>query len=158
MTHPSLKSINARFWVHINGSMVKITLKPKQVMRWYQAEPDDEGFHYEAEEISFDGFTLWRESSSGGRDCDGPIDRYVDSHCTLFDIANDPERTPCWDHDSNRVRDAICHSYGVLSHGTAPSQSQPHEFRAPVASCVRQHPDPSYRAHGRGFIQQIPTR
>jgi hypothetical protein len=69
--------MNVRFWEFINGSHVKLTLRPKQRLAWDQFERTDEGWSQSGEtwELSADGLALERESFSDGVDCDGRLSR-----------------------------------------------------------------------------------
>jgi hypothetical protein len=81
-----MNKTNARFWMYINGSPVKITLEPGQQIEWYQAHPDEEGFSYRSELLYFNGAIVQRDSMSGGRDCDGRIDRCKRSECVIQNL------------------------------------------------------------------------
>ena len=65
--------MKVRFWEFQNDDWVKLTLKPGQVLEHYHCERHEEGYSYEhvTWELSEDGKTLFRESNSGGQDCDG---------------------------------------------------------------------------------------
>lgn len=66
---------NVRFWDFINGSPVKLTLRPGQKLHHYQAAPTDEGWHSNAhswEYVHPDGIVLV-EYESDGVDCDGRL-------------------------------------------------------------------------------------
>ena len=69
-----------RFWTFVNGSPVKISVKPNKFCSWYKYERTEEGFSTTS--ISWE----WRENAVEqntairARDCDGPVtfeDRYL---------------------------------------------------------------------------------
>jgi len=68
---------NCRFLVFINGSDVKLTLKPGQKLAHFQGAPNEEGWssEYHKWSLSYDGGTLHREYISDGCDCDGRLTR-----------------------------------------------------------------------------------
>lgn len=76
-------STNARFWSFINGSWVKITLRPNQSLSWGKSEPTDEGYSFEHSQWEFDGSEVIENWSKGGSDCDGPISRDGQSFCAF---------------------------------------------------------------------------
>ena len=66
--------MNKRFYF----DRCKFTLKPGQSLSHYKGGPDEEGYWYEEFTLSYDGESVTAEISSGGRDCDGRIDNYVE--------------------------------------------------------------------------------
>jgi hypothetical protein len=88
---------NARFWVFINGSHVKLTVKPDVILRWERYERTDEGYSFcgESWALSSDGLVVIRETFSDGRDCDGRLetghtaiastDPFTFRHCYQFE-------------------------------------------------------------------------
>ena len=107
---------NARFWAHVNDGYVKITLEPGQRLSWGESHPTDEGFSYQSESWTFEGETITRESASGGRDCDGRIDYYRDSECSVYCLAarqyEDGEFTPEWVDTGSSQRDEYAEAIG----------------------------------------------
>lgn len=74
--------VNARFWVYVNDTAVKITLKPGQTLRHYRAEQTEEGWQSYDVTWHSDGVHVHREWCSDGRDCDGRLSHYgEDSFC-----------------------------------------------------------------------------
>jgi hypothetical protein len=79
---------NARFWAYINGSQVKITLKPGQSLQWGKAYQTDEGWSSEDETWTYheDG-EIQRSYGTDGYDCDGRLSRWFDGWTTLDELA-----------------------------------------------------------------------
>ena len=68
---------NARFWIFINDSHVKLTVRPDAILRWEKYEWTEEGYSFVGESwaLSNDGQFITRETFSDGRDCDGRLER-----------------------------------------------------------------------------------
>lgn len=66
---------NARFWTYANGSLVKLTVRPGQVLHWHEGGPTDEGYHWEGHAIAHTGHKLIEEVTIRSRDCDGRFDK-----------------------------------------------------------------------------------
>jgi hypothetical protein len=62
---------NARFWAHINGSPVKITLRPGQQLSHCTGGPTDEGWSREWHTWTHEGDHVHESMGSEGQDCDG---------------------------------------------------------------------------------------
>jgi hypothetical protein len=85
---------NARFWVYLNGSPVKLTLRPGAELHHYWGEPNDEGgwssaahrWEYVVNDPDFPPHVL-RECTIDGRDCDGRLTQHYDSVCSVEDLA-----------------------------------------------------------------------
>ena len=65
--------MNARFWIYIKGTYVKLTLKLGQKLRWNTWEQTEEGFSAASEAWEYDTKhnRVVRDYESSGRDCDG---------------------------------------------------------------------------------------
>jgi hypothetical protein len=81
---------NARFWEYVNGSYVKITLKPEQALTWKKFTRDEEGYSLETEGWRHDGAELTYGFRFVGTDCDGRITRSGVFQCGLNDLHVDP--------------------------------------------------------------------
>jgi len=67
---------NARFWVFLHGSYVKLTLRPGQSLYHWWGRPTDEGYEAEYERwtyetLSFQPGYIRRTIERDARDCDG---------------------------------------------------------------------------------------
>ena len=81
--HTMLLQPNAHFWAFINGDAVRITLKPGQEIRHYQAWRHEEGCWSSIDETwHFDGSTVLY-TCCDGTDCDGRLSY----HAPLSDLA-----------------------------------------------------------------------
>ena len=103
---------NVRFWEFLNGSPVKITLKPKQRLHWHQAWPNDEGWSSETTIWEYDGDFVWRNWQNDGRDCDGYLSQSGEDICKwlFLDRGNpDPDHAeinyPKWESVSREQYD-----------------------------------------------------
>jgi hypothetical protein len=69
--------VNARFWQYLNGSPVKLTLRPGQRFSWFCKEPHEEGWSSEFQRWGLDerGWLVFNEWETDGRDCDGRLSR-----------------------------------------------------------------------------------
>ena len=66
--------MNARF----TFNDCKFTLSPGQLLSHYKSEPTDEGYSFEGFTLDYDGTDVTADICTGGRDCDGPIERYYE--------------------------------------------------------------------------------
>ena len=74
--------MNARFWAHVNGSPVKITLKPSQRLSWAVQYRTEEGWHAEGQEWSHPEPGLVENVCwSDGTDCDGRVSTNASFYC-----------------------------------------------------------------------------
>lgn len=73
-----------RFWTFLNGSPVKISVKPNRFFSWHKYERTEEGFS--SSSISWE----WRENAveqntvTRCRDCDGPA-RFENTYLLTYD-------------------------------------------------------------------------
>lgn len=76
---------NARFWVYVNGSFVKITLRPGQQVEHVTGGPTDEGWTRDAQTWLYpdDESAVYRYWADEGQDCDGRHGNYGSSRCEL---------------------------------------------------------------------------
>lgn len=77
--------MNARFWEYINGTAVKLTLRPGQVLRWRRYIATEEGYFVETQVWEYlSGFPVIEcRSTYGGRDCDGQFNTYDVHRCSI---------------------------------------------------------------------------
>jgi hypothetical protein len=80
--------INARFWVYANDSLVKLTLKPGQVLRHVEGGYTDEGYSWTETRWEYDDFDckLLRSKTTESRDCDGRMDYFSEYECGLIEL------------------------------------------------------------------------
>jgi len=106
--------MNARFWVYLHGSAVKLTLRPGQTMNHCYGGPTEEGWHSEATQwhLAADEPVVYRQWCSDGRDCDGRLTHSGSDFCPLNLLrANEPYgiddplvRWPAWEEDAPTSR------------------------------------------------------
>lgn len=114
----TISTRNARFWAYINGSFVKLTLKPNQELTWGHSEPTEEGFHAEGHEWEYDGCNVYESIYTDGRDCDGRLSSEghyrwdMISIRPCFDQTRDDPSTPVWDRISASQRDYFAEAAG----------------------------------------------
>lgn len=79
------KTRNARFWAYVNGSAVKLTLRPGQTLRWYRGWTHEEGWSSELLEWEYDAddAEVVRQVVTDGRDCDGRLTRVQTDYCPV---------------------------------------------------------------------------
>lgn len=88
---------NARFWAYINGSFVKITLRPGEQIEHVTGGPTDEGWTRDATSWIYPAgeCAVYRYWAIEGADCDGRHGNYGSNRCELADLrAGD---APCFD-------------------------------------------------------------
>lgn len=81
---------NARFWAHINGSLVKITLRPHEERHWGKAWDTDEGWSSIGRSWIHAGDDVLYTQHRDGRDCDGRLRSMVQFICPLSELAGGP--------------------------------------------------------------------
>lgn len=72
-----------RFWEHVNGGFVKLTLYPGQTLRHSQGGSHDEGWWSRANTWTFDGKEVVNDSLDDGTDCDGRLSRRYVGACPV---------------------------------------------------------------------------
>jgi hypothetical protein len=111
---------NARFWELINGSPVKITLRPGQELQYSSFHWHDEGWTRETYWWRHDGDTIQNTYCNDGTDCDGRLTRGCSSFARLDQLAvrepygiDDPAvRWPNWQKLDSYQRDAYAEAMG----------------------------------------------
>ncbi len=107
---------NIRFNVHMNGGVVKMTLKPGESLTHHSYEPNDEGYNAASETWSFKDGYLCLDVFTHGRDCDGRVSSTTELRCPADRVNagrngyGDP--TPEWDRTSSRHRDYSAEAAG----------------------------------------------
>ena len=106
---------NVRFWEHVNGGPVRLTLRPGQRLNHCQGAPTEEGHAWQAEtwEYDPDAGIVTVEYDSGGRDCDGRHGRHVDYHCQVADLVSGYEPAAGTRFDEYHTRLERPHWLGV---------------------------------------------
>jgi hypothetical protein len=114
------KNPNVRFWFYWRG-WVRLTLTPDKAINLYRYERTDEGHSYEQSTLllSWDdknGWVIYDEWESGGRDCDGPISHRGKCWCPVQSRAVIPAyvdqglNLPGWLHeDKNCFQGLLIH-------------------------------------------------
>lgn len=77
----------ARFWVPVNGDLVKLSLRPGLELEHYFWRRTDEGFEARWVCWTHDGVRIVREWSNTSRDCDGYLRRRGTEACELDEVA-----------------------------------------------------------------------
>lgn len=108
--------INARFMIFLNGSWVKITLRPGELLQWEKREPTEEGWRLEHQSYSFDGYIVTYTHVSDGRDCDGRLIERRELVCGLEElqghITREGWRMPLWDKRQVSIYDEYAQRMG----------------------------------------------
>lgn len=104
------QGINARFWEYVNGSLVKITMRPDQTMNWGERHSTDEGWHGTSKSWEYDGLTVYHTYVSEGRDCDGELSETLSFECALELLQSETwydgeTPKPRWEKLGHRVYD-----------------------------------------------------
>jgi len=106
----------ARFWTFTNGAPVLVTVREGAPAHWRTAHPTDEGYHFESVSWVLRGDYITRHWSSGGRDCDGPIEYYGQDRCHVRALRAGPDSEgvtyPDWRRISERVHDVYAERMG----------------------------------------------
>jgi hypothetical protein len=77
---------NARFWVVYKGGLIKLTLKPGEVVTLYHYQRTEEGYSAETFSYRFNNGVLTLNYSDEGRDCDGYISRGISRTCEFDEL------------------------------------------------------------------------
>lgn len=108
---------NARFWHWCDG-WVKLTVPYGETLSWHASWRHDEGYSFCAEEWEHEGYRIVRRHTSGGSDCDGPLEHRNDSACLYSELqsvepceAGEPHRAN-WITLSRSQRDAYAEAAG----------------------------------------------
>jgi hypothetical protein len=106
-----------RFNFPWEGRIHKITMKPGESRDFHYSRPTEEGYEYCHEELFHNGEEIEYEMYSGGRDCDGPIDRHYSYVCKVGpDLKADTnyygDKLPKWRKVKGHVRDYYAEAMG----------------------------------------------
>ena len=114
----------ARFWTHINGGMVKLSLQDGQAVATCNSGPTEEGYCSECSSWTREGNLIRLEYASDGRDCDGRSSYEATARCYVSELARTEcysrerdqfgatIRLPEWQHYDARQRDYTAESMG----------------------------------------------
>ena len=80
-----------RFWQYVNGSPVRLHIKEGDTLIWAKTVGTEEGFHDEYLELWMECGRVYCESITGGRDCDGYIERHWTGLMIEADSIPDPD-------------------------------------------------------------------
>ena len=72
---------NYRFKVWIHGGEVTLTIRTGETLRWGYSMPDEEGYSFMSIEWTADTDGVYRDSTTGGRDCDGRVSHTHSDFC-----------------------------------------------------------------------------
>lgn len=108
--------MNARFWNYVNGSTVKLTIRPGQTLSWSKCWRHDEGWSRETVTFSHVGTGVEVESISDGRDCDGYVNAKSSSYCPIANLSKGSIREgvkfPRWHDPEVEVYDQFAQRAG----------------------------------------------
>ena len=108
--------MNARFWDIVNGSTVKIKLKPGQALSWSKCWRHEAGWSREAITFRHNGEGVEVESLADGRDCDGYGSTTSSSYCPVANLSKgsirEGVRFPLWQDPEVEVYDQFAQSAG----------------------------------------------
>lgn len=109
MNTPHVKVV--KFWVWLNSSPVRLTLRENWPLHWRRGGPTDEGWESEETSWYLSQNFVSREHASDGVDCDGRLSRYDASSCHVCKLADlgypdsDGVTYPQWQHGESSQRD-----------------------------------------------------
>lgn len=107
---------NLKFWEYVNGSPVRLTLRPGQTLHWSKGGPDSEGWGRESICWKHTGTGVYTESFVEGRDCDGYSSRWADSFCPPEGLTSgasfDGVTFPRWEDSTVECRDEYAEAAG----------------------------------------------
>lgn len=89
---------NARFWEYVNGSDVKITLRPGESKHWHRGGRTEEGWESQTIiwEDSEDDGCVYCTIIEEGKDCDGGYRHTNVFVCPIADLRPEPWAKPKW--------------------------------------------------------------
>lgn len=100
-----MNNANARFWTRGQNGLVKITLKPGQLLSWHEFHYTDEGYSSSWETWRHCGDYIEREYGARARDCDGPIETYHMDICEIDKLNGTEGNFPAWQNTDDYVID-----------------------------------------------------
>lgn len=117
---------NARFWIRHDGSWVKLTLAPGDVLEHASSQATEEGYSSSYTCLEFDGETVTRTIHTRERDCDGMHTDSCELVCPLAYLASHPPYDtadptycptpgallPSWEEQDSRRRDYYAEAAG----------------------------------------------
>ena len=108
---------NARFWLFVHGSPVKLTLKPGQTINHCAGGPTDEGYSYETTQLTHEIDQIKWVAGSIGRDCDGGHEHFKESSCEPHllrdrEIKDYDFGFPIWSDGESSQRDQFAEAAG----------------------------------------------
>ena len=118
---------NARFWIVVNGSPAKLTLRPGQTIQWSTGGPTEEGWSSESRAWTYDfddrGEYVTESFFDDGRDCDGrlsqggeiecPVERLARGRAADADLAPIVGRWPDW--KASKTQYAVFDEFAVAA-------------------------------------------
>lgn len=110
---------NARFWIWHNSTWVKLTLREGDEVALSSGGPTDEGYSYTMTQYSYDGEEVCWETDAIASDCDGRLDSYNVSYCSVMNLRDvesyDTDEVyllPRWERESACQRDYAAEAMG----------------------------------------------
>ena len=107
---------NLKFWAYVNGSPVRLTLKPGQTIAHSRGGLDSEGWHRSSIIWKHSGNGVYSESLTEGRDCDGYGSTWGDAFCPSEGLTAgatvDGVRFPLWTDCTVECRDDYAEASG----------------------------------------------
>jgi hypothetical protein len=89
-----------RLWSFVNGSWVKLSLRPGRCLTWRACCATDEGYHSEYEVWEHVGNGVQWDYGTDSRDCDGPHS----TQCARFAMANELALEEPWAKEDRAAR------------------------------------------------------
>lgn len=100
---------NARFWIHWNGDLVKLTMKPGDNIGLHCGGRTDEGYYSHYEEYEYDGQKVYCILDTDSVDCDGRFSTSKQFSCEYDDLRGgicvDGVARPFWVKERSSQRD-----------------------------------------------------
>lgn len=77
----------ARFWEHVNGGWVKLSLREGDTIEHREGGATDEGYSVTYLTYEYDGQTVTRTAHTDSRDCDGRMSQTTVVECAVDRLA-----------------------------------------------------------------------
>lgn len=108
----SMKAVVTLWW---EGSNKEFEIEEGKDLRLERSDNNEEGWFYETEHLWLEDGIVYRESQSGGCDCDGRIDHFSEMQCPVEKLCaiqsgNGKYNIPAWEemkrwkHDHEAIR------------------------------------------------------
>ncbi len=99
----------ARFWIRVNGSAVKLSMRDGDELSWLRQFETDEGYRNEYQKFLYEDAKIYSAMGEDGWDCDGGYSDCRHHSCDVVNLSSgalyEGVTYPIWDLDNHFVSD-----------------------------------------------------